>query len=1406
MASDLLDHQDEDQYFYASQYDQQRGGMNFSGAFMSDHPLQTHNDIANSLQNIHSADKAALNTNAQSFISTAHGGREPQSPHSQDILHQSFHQPVPTTAHGSSLKSLALPGLLNVIASPKSVSDQKAVNKSPINAVVANGVRGERVEQVGSDLEEGELSEGTHPDLPSARAPSTPRSAEQSSLKANGTVTVDSASNRASDSPYMAPYSNRSIPRATEAYRQHASGADCSVDRQSHQAESRKVHSMTSDDAKPNLARRTQASSIQRQRSESSKVAKAGARRAVKQLQPHNIGYLQLLRERIDAELLKKLFGELNVKIPDLTQIAALPTSMETQSTSSHTSPKRNLGSVPKESFAFSTTNKPVPSLTNRLPTQQRLTHNNKSVIKRVSHTVRDIQPNLDKTLTTRSDKLGQDRDPMTIDTGTNQGRATSHSLGMAASSPAVNGDEPASAQTTVQEQVKPPVITTTSKPSAPRVVSKPVDRKDYVARLLAAKAGKGAAAANATKPSAEPVSQNVGRDRVLDTCSQTSQVSDTDPVRKPGNNESNEIHRSSEVPASTAHQKIAAAEAKKRAQTELARRKIEELRQQSEARKKVSSAADAVTIVTSIKQPSPPGQSTQAPPVSVTQSLAASPIGQNTRRYSYFPLQNTTFALPGLFMSGQQLDPDQPSDAASAAPISGRSEQTSEPQHVAPELANTDGGLDQTVPRVEDSTPSVQEDKVIAEAPIVEATTSEADRRFHKRSTSVDFIDAVPAKSRRLNALGGDNSVVFDITDDEADESVRDASGMQLDGDHSGSPNHTRDLQISHPGNTGHAVFRQHPALSDPYAKLDPSRSTPTSVRASQTPTKHKESGGLRSNEEEIARMKRRIAEMEERRKSKQAASPAQMPAMLVQFNPSVKPAESPAMASSSPIRSRRLSQPASPLQRSGRTLEGAQTTEPTLRPGGPAEQRVEDIEQVHVAQPLAPTVDSSANDLLDQQKSTRRDIESAQSLMSAAAEKYMAKLQKMQKERAEMQAQLQKKIDDERAVQEEFDRLLQASMTDMNEPKDEDDETKSSHMAGRAGRVQDSDTGVSHQVQQEKQHLPAESLNEPLSDIAYGRPRNDDSTIKHTVAPEPSTPDSSMSVEVPTEKSLVGGEFAEDVMDISGSESEDHDEGEATATRYSPGHEKSAGRPAADSDSEEIYEPPQSFGPVEEKTMVSADSGQYHPEDSESLQRFSDGPEPETPPANISGTIKLQDGVADEASIVFPPGASERAPSPIDMSDSDDYEPPEPMSSVEDEPLINDAASPISQSSFPPPDAEQLVEVDITSPDQLSVKQEQIANDVVEAGLCTSQEMPRCLPDRGGHFTPYENDLILVQMGAVPEGLSAERKDAFVVGLRQIIQEIRGRKVKDFRTVASEIAAYRARFLGDNSKILPL
>ena len=66
--------------------------------------------------------------------------------------------------------------------------------------------------------------------------------------------------------------------------------------------------------------------------------------------------------------------------------------------------------------------------------------------------------------------------------------------------------------------------------------------------------------------------------------------------------------------------------------------------------------------------------------------------------------------------------------------------------------------------------------------------------------------------------------------------------------------------------------------------------------------------------------------------------------------------------------------------------------------------------------------------------------------------------------------------------------------------------------------------------------------------------------------------------------------------------------------------------------------------------------------------------------------------------------------------------------------------------------------------------------------------------------------DDMVLVQMGSVHEGTTPAEKDAYVAGLKQIIQEMRGRKVKDFNTVASEITSYRRRFLGDPSRFLTL
>jgi phosphoenolpyruvate-protein kinase (PTS system EI component) len=66
--------------------------------------------------------------------------------------------------------------------------------------------------------------------------------------------------------------------------------------------------------------------------------------------------------------------------------------------------------------------------------------------------------------------------------------------------------------------------------------------------------------------------------------------------------------------------------------------------------------------------------------------------------------------------------------------------------------------------------------------------------------------------------------------------------------------------------------------------------------------------------------------------------------------------------------------------------------------------------------------------------------------------------------------------------------------------------------------------------------------------------------------------------------------------------------------------------------------------------------------------------------------------------------------------------------------------------------------------------------------------------------------DDKILVQLGAAQESQTEEEKTKYVAGLKEIINNLRRDKVKDFNTVASEIAAYRRRFLQDPSRVLSL
>ena len=68
------------------------------------------------------------------------------------------------------------------------------------------------------------------------------------------------------------------------------------------------------------------------------------------------------------------------------------------------------------------------------------------------------------------------------------------------------------------------------------------------------------------------------------------------------------------------------------------------------------------------------------------------------------------------------------------------------------------------------------------------------------------------------------------------------------------------------------------------------------------------------------------------------------------------------------------------------------------------------------------------------------------------------------------------------------------------------------------------------------------------------------------------------------------------------------------------------------------------------------------------------------------------------------------------------------------------------------------------------------------------------------------FTDDKVLIEMGSVREGQTETEKEQYRAGLKEIINEMRRDKVKDFSTVASEIVAYRRRFLQDPTRVLPL
>jgi len=67
------------------------------------------------------------------------------------------------------------------------------------------------------------------------------------------------------------------------------------------------------------------------------------------------------------------------------------------------------------------------------------------------------------------------------------------------------------------------------------------------------------------------------------------------------------------------------------------------------------------------------------------------------------------------------------------------------------------------------------------------------------------------------------------------------------------------------------------------------------------------------------------------------------------------------------------------------------------------------------------------------------------------------------------------------------------------------------------------------------------------------------------------------------------------------------------------------------------------------------------------------------------------------------------------------------------------------------------------------------------------------------------FADDAVLTALGS-PDEFTGEQRAKFCEGLRQVLTDLRVRKIRDFDIIASEIVAHRSKFLGDKSKVLAL
>ncbi|OAX83480.1 hypothetical protein ACJ72_02150 [Emergomyces africanus] len=921
-----------------------------------------------------------------------------------------------------------------------------------------------------------------------------------------------------------------------------------------------------------------------------------------------------------------------------------------------------------------------------------------------------------------------------------------------------------------VLEASKPP-NSTQGTPNAPAAdSSKPMERKDVIARMLAAKAGKPPVSTIAVKPEAPKKSM---------------------PLQKQPPAPFNDTVKRSEMADSESPQPVASetrSKAKNKAQTELARQRMEQLKKEGLGKSQTRSATGPPALTRPLPASNNLAQSSQnsMPPCQPSQPLSSS-LSHPLPNRPPEPEPPSTARIPGLFMTSSE--PTKPQE---------------------PSINTNNASILSTEP------------------------SSTKIRAPRKRPRASDFTDEpIPASQKRqfphqINASSPQHKVIIDISDDEF------MYGSDIDPTEPKRSAPERPVPGSDRNSTSNQLLnRDLPPPSDSSSRNYSHRSTPA-VSTPQTPNQGKNKDRLNT---EIQALRQIIAEWEQRQKEKRSANRVELPGDLGRLATTSADENGSAVAAPEP----ELAQP--PSSQPEDFPVHFRNPEKIVNPEtqtSPNSVNAFNSQSVLPQTSLDPTqIESIRKKFL-----RKKEIESGLPVLEAELQKSEARLQQFREEEQRLLAEIEKGKAGKLRLIQELEALgietaglsieeLQATK-DRLEEADEDmrDDQGSTQTRPKEGTA-DSTSNIQEPTRSVivPDHGSAQSL-QPSAEEQTAAPRFESIPKTSQEAIDMRMPPSNETeVFSPADMTDDGTTCSSSSMDESMGSTQDildqekiQEEAEAPAERTNTRSESIVLAEMADLDERPSQSSLSPSGPSHtglDSQLAPSMSGLDKSDYSRSYRESSvgsDGYEPPEPSPALGNTDPMQSppfstALSDEGEHVA----------------ADSYSVSRDVNTLTLE--TQGSVTQLGADSAKDKEAGERVHRYFTpysSPLKLfrAYRYHPRFTEDINGGYRSLTYSHNIDPHNsicpyeaaGGycndHLCEYQHfrdmtlsdDKILHEMGSLREGKTPEERDKYIEGLKQTISDMRRDKVKDLNTIATEIAGYRRRFLRDPSRVLAL